>query len=67
MLMLNGDIDLQSPLESARRATKDWPNSIFLTIKAAPHVTLSTSECAVRTAVSFWESPILPDKRTCDR
>jgi pimeloyl-ACP methyl ester carboxylesterase len=66
MLMLNGDIDLQSPLESAERAKKHWPNSVFLTIKDAPHVTLSTSECALRTALGFLQNPVLPDPRTCD-
>ena len=43
---------LQSSLESAKRAKKDWPNSVFLTIRGAPHVTLATSECALRTVVS---------------
>jgi hypothetical protein len=58
--MLNGDIDLQSPLESAKRAKKDWPKSVFVTIKDAPYVTLATSECALRTAVSFLQDPALP-------
>jgi pimeloyl-ACP methyl ester carboxylesterase len=66
VLMLNGDIDLQAPLESAERAKKDWPNSVFLTIKDATHVTISTNECALNTAVSFLENPVLPDPRTCD-
>ena len=34
--MLNGDIDLQTPLENAERAKQDWPNSILVTIKDAP-------------------------------
>jgi pimeloyl-ACP methyl ester carboxylesterase len=65
VLMLNGDIDLQSPLESAGRAKKDWPNSVFVTIRDAPHVTISTSECALRTAVGFLQNPVLPDERAC--
>ena len=65
VLMLNGDIDLQSPLESAKRAKEDWPNSAFVTIKGAPHVTLATSDCALRTAVSFLQKPVLPDVRAC--
>ena len=36
VLMLNGDIDLQTPLEMAEQAKTDWPNSVFLTIKDAP-------------------------------
>lgn len=64
--MLNGDIDLQSPLESARRAQAQWPNSVFLTIEDASHVTVLTSECAVVTAVSFLANPVLPDPRSCD-
>jgi pimeloyl-ACP methyl ester carboxylesterase len=67
VLMLNGDIDLQSPLESAKRAKKDWPNSVFVTIKGAPHVTVATNECALVTAVKFLKNRLLPDKRVCDR
>jgi pimeloyl-ACP methyl ester carboxylesterase len=65
VLMLNGDIDLQTPLESAERAKKNWPNSVFLTIRDATHVTLSTSECALRTALGFLQNPVLPDERAC--
>jgi hypothetical protein len=63
--MLNGDIDLQTPLESAERATKNWPSSAFLTIRDATHVTLSTSECALRTVLGFLQNPVLPDQRAC--
>jgi pimeloyl-ACP methyl ester carboxylesterase len=66
VLMLNGDIDLKSPLESAERAKQNWPNSVFLTIKDATHVTLTTSECAVFTALSFLQNPVLPDEHACD-
>jgi pimeloyl-ACP methyl ester carboxylesterase len=65
VLMLNGDIDLNTPLESARRAMNNWPNSVFLTIKDATHVTLSSSQCALHTAVSFLHNPVLPGPRTC--
>jgi pimeloyl-ACP methyl ester carboxylesterase len=65
VLMLNGDIDLQTPLESAQRAKDNWPNSVFLTIKDATHVTVASSECALLTAVSFLQNPVLPDQRTC--
>jgi pimeloyl-ACP methyl ester carboxylesterase len=66
VLMLNGDIDLQTPLESAKRAKHKWPNSVFVTIKDAPHVTLSTSECALRVALRFLQTPVLPAARACD-
>lgn len=66
MLMLNGDIDLQSPLESAARARRDWPNSVLLTIKDATHVTVSTNQCALVTALGFLRNPVLPDVHTCD-
>jgi pimeloyl-ACP methyl ester carboxylesterase len=66
VLMLNGDIDLQTPLEEAEQTKKDWPNSVFLTIKDSTHVTLRTSECSVATALSFLENPVLPDPHTCD-
>jgi pimeloyl-ACP methyl ester carboxylesterase len=54
VLMLNGDIDLQTPLEEAEKVTTDWPNSVFLTIKDATHVTLQTSECSVATLSLPW-------------
>ena len=66
VLMLNGDIDLQSPLESAERAKADWPNSVFLTIEDATHTTLETSECALVTALGFLQNPVLPDEGACD-
>jgi pimeloyl-ACP methyl ester carboxylesterase len=66
VLMLNGDIDLQTPLEMAEQAKTDWPNSVFLTIEDAPHVTLRTSECSLITALSFLQNPVLPDEHTCD-
>jgi len=65
VLMLNGDIDLQTPLESAMRAEENWPNSALLTIKDATHVSLESSQCALRTAVSFLDNPVLPGPRTC--
>jgi pimeloyl-ACP methyl ester carboxylesterase len=67
VLMLNGDIDLQTPLESAERAKKNWPNSVFLTIKdATTHVAIRTSECALITALTFLQNPVLPDEQACD-
>ena len=66
VLMLNGDIDLQTPLEEAEKVTEDWPNSVFLTIKDATHVTLQTSECSVATTLSFLQNPVIPDPHTCD-
>jgi pimeloyl-ACP methyl ester carboxylesterase len=65
VLMLNGDIDAQTPLESAERAKKNWPNSVFLTIKDATHVTIASNECALHTALSFLHNPVLPGQRTC--
>lgn len=53
-------------MESAEQAKKNWPNSVFLTIKDATHVILSTSECALHTALSFLQNPELPDARACD-
>jgi pimeloyl-ACP methyl ester carboxylesterase len=66
VLMFNGDIDLQTPLESAERAKQNWPNSVFLTITDAPHVTIPNSECALGTALSFLQNPVLPDEHACD-
>ncbi|HEY1367978.1 MAG TPA: alpha/beta hydrolase [Gaiellaceae bacterium] len=66
VLMLNGDIDLQTPLEMAEQAHSYWPNSVFLTIKDSTHVTLRSSQCSVATALSFLGNPVLPDPHVCD-
>ena len=66
VLMLNGDLDLQAPLEMAEQAKQDWPNSVLLTIEDSPHVTLRFSECSLFTALSFLQNPVLPDPGTCD-
>jgi hypothetical protein len=50
----------------AEQATTDWPNSVFLTIEDATHVSLTTSECALFTALSFLQDPVLPDEGVCD-
>jgi hypothetical protein len=39
----------------------------LLTIKDATHVTLSSSQCALRATVSFLHNPVLPGPRTCAR
>jgi hypothetical protein len=44
----------------------NWPNSVFLTIEDATHVTLTTSECALGTTLSFLQNPVLPDEQACD-
>jgi pimeloyl-ACP methyl ester carboxylesterase len=66
VLMLNGDLDLQTPLEMAERAKRHWPNSVLLTIEDVPHVTIRSSECSLFTALSFLQNPVLPDPGTCD-
>jgi pimeloyl-ACP methyl ester carboxylesterase len=66
MLMLNGDLDLQAPLAMAEQAKQDWPNSVLLTIKDSPHVTLRFNQCSVVTALTFLENPVLPDEHVCD-
>ena len=63
--MLNGDIVLQSSPESAERAKTNWPNSGLSNHQRRSHVTVASSECALRTAVSFLQNPLLPDGRAC--
>jgi pimeloyl-ACP methyl ester carboxylesterase len=66
VLMLNGDLDLQTPLEMAEQAKQHWPNSVLLTIEDVPHVTIRFSECSLFAALSFLQNPVLPDPGTCD-
>jgi hypothetical protein len=59
------NIDLQTPLEMAEQAKKNWPNSVFVSIPDATHVAISNNECALSTALSFLQNPVLPDTGIC--
>jgi pimeloyl-ACP methyl ester carboxylesterase len=55
VLMLAGELDLRTPVETAITAAADWPNARRLTVPGTGHSTLSAdySGCAQRSAARF--------------
>jgi pimeloyl-ACP methyl ester carboxylesterase len=65
VLVVNGDIDLQTPLPGARQVASIFPNSVLLTVPNAGHVALPVSECAANIEFAFLVDPILPAANAC--
>lgn len=65
VLIVNGDIDMQTPLSGARRVAATFPNSVLLVVPNAGHVALPVSECAARIEFAFLADPVLPDGDAC--
>ncbi len=65
VLVVNGDIDLQTPLIGARTVASIYPNSVLVTVPNAGHVALPVSECAARTEIGFLTNPVLPSPDAC--
>jgi len=65
VLVVNGDIDMQTPLSGARRVAATFPNSVLLVVPNAGHVALPVSECAARIEFAFLADSILHDGGTC--
>jgi len=62
VLMLSGQMDLRTPLETARSAAADWPHAQVLTIPATGHSTLTAdfSKCTHDAAVRFFRGQAVP-------
>lgn len=58
VLMLAGQMDLRTPVETARSAAADWPDAQVLTIPDTGHSVLTAdySGCAIRAARRFFRS-----------
>ena len=65
VLVVNGDIDMQTPLPGARQVAATYPNSVLLTVPNAGHVALPVSECAARIEFGFLANSVLPDGGAC--
>jgi pimeloyl-ACP methyl ester carboxylesterase len=65
VLVVNGDIDTQTPLPGARRVAASYPNSVLLTVPNAGHVALPVSECAASIEFAFLTDPVLPEADAC--
>lgn len=65
VLVVNGDIDMQTPLPGARQVANIYLNSVLLTVPNAGHVALPVSECAARIEFAFLADPVLPAADAC--
>ncbi len=65
VLVVNGDIDTQTPLAGARQVASMFPNSVLLVVPNAGHVALPVSECASQIEFAFLADPVLPDGDAC--
>ena len=65
VLVVNGDIDMQTPLPGARQVANTYPNSVLLTVPNAGHVALPVSECAALIEFAFLADPVLPAADAC--
>ena len=55
-LVLSGDIDMRVPLEVTREYAELYPNSIFVPVAEASHVSVTWSNCAANLATEFIEN-----------
>jgi pimeloyl-ACP methyl ester carboxylesterase len=65
VLLVNGDLDLQTPLEGARAAADQWPVGEFLLVPNGTHVVTPQSECLLGAALGFLETRAFPAIDVC--
>jgi len=65
VLVVNGDIDLQTPLLGAKKVAAAFPNSVLVTVPNATHVAFPQSDCAAALATAFLLDPTLPAADAC--
>jgi pimeloyl-ACP methyl ester carboxylesterase len=65
VLVINGDLDLQTPLPNARQAQRQWPVSELIEVRNGAHVVASLSPCLVAAATSFLKAAELPEPDVC--
>lgn len=65
VLVINGDVDLQTPIDGARTASAQFPNSVLLEIANGPHAVIPESPCALGAAIAFLTTKQLPQPDTC--
>lgn len=65
VVVLNGDFDLQTPIEGARAAAATFARSVFIEIPNGPHVTIFADPCAQKVAFGFLVTLRLPSAGAC--
>ena len=65
VLIVNGDIDLQTPLLGAEKIAAAFPNSVLVTVPNAAHVAFPVSDCAAALETAFLLDPSLPAADAC--
>jgi TAP-like protein len=53
VLVMNGDMDMQTTTEEARLSAAQFKNVRFVRVKSAPHVVIQASPCAAQALVEF--------------
>lgn len=57
VLVINGDLDLQTPLPDALATAAQFPNSVLVEVVNAPHTVIPVSPCALRIALDTADPP----------
>ncbi len=65
VLVVNGDLDLQTPLAGARKVAGAFPNSVLVVVPNAGHVAYPVSDCAAALETAFLLDPTLPPADAC--
>jgi pimeloyl-ACP methyl ester carboxylesterase len=65
-LVLGGDMDNILPLEGTTKLAALFPNSTFVTVAEAGHVTISWTQCAANLTLQFIETLLVGDTSCAD-
>ena len=65
VLVVNGDIDLQTPLLGAKKVAASYPNGVLVVVPNAAHVAFPVSDCAAALETAFLLDPVLPAADAC--
>jgi D-alanyl-D-alanine carboxypeptidase len=65
ILVINGDVDLQTPIDNARVVASRFPNSVLMEIENGPHAVIPESPCVLGVAIAFLTTTALPAPDAC--
>jgi D-alanyl-D-alanine carboxypeptidase len=65
VLVINGDLDLQTSLNGAFQAASQFTNSVMVKVPNAPHVVMRAVPCIRDVAATFLNDAVLPPADTC--
>jgi pimeloyl-ACP methyl ester carboxylesterase len=65
VLVLNGDVDLQTPISGAEASAAQFPVSEFIAVENGTHVVTLQSECLLNAAIGFLQTKAFPATDVC--